>query len=262
VNRPPALCLAAFATVVAVAACAHSTPPEATDSGSARPASAQQNWTCRDGEKPLGKLTFATGQRDGIVADDQNDVAGGPLFGDPEDATRYWAAQHGNDCGLMASRLVIAEATGNAPTEAEMIAAAGALPSECTPGDRIYTGTGTCTEDLVHVLKHFGVDTVRTNVDIAAAGGPRTGMKALKEYLRDGRYAMVCIDADVIWEGKPAEEGCSHEVTVAAIDVDSEIVYLGDSGSEETQGETTSLETFEVAWRSGNYDLIVTGPRS
>jgi hypothetical protein len=50
-------------------------------------------------------------------------------------------------------------------------------------------------------------------------------------------------------------------VTVAAIDADNDIVYLGDSGGDDTRGEQVSIDVFEQAWQTGDHELVVTNPR-
>jgi hypothetical protein len=276
--------LAASALVVLSAGCGHHTAPDAdaaapSTSAAAAAATAAPttdaqadrtpNWTCHGvDEKPPPMLHFANGQRDGIIEGDLDNVPGGPVYGDPEAATRYWEQQTQSDCGLMATRMVIGEMTGAPPTEQEMIALATTTPSECSVGQRVYddspdpsdggVGHGTCTNDLLLLLKHFGIDATYTDDDASADGGAGTGLKALKEYLGDGRHAMVCVNSHTIWDDDGDRTQCGHMVTVAAIDVDADLVYLGDSGGEDTRGETVSIDTFEKAWKTGDHELVIT----
>ncbi|GAA2542927.1 hypothetical protein [Mycolicibacterium diernhoferi] len=193
------------------------------------------------------------------------------VYGDPEAATRYWAEQSEGDCGLMATRMVIGELTGSAPTEREIIDLAADTPSECSPGEPVYdesidpadggVGHGTCTTDLLLLLDQFGIDADYTNDDVAADGGPDTGMDALLGYLNDGRQAIVCVNSRVIWDTDGDRTNCGHLITVAAVDVPNDIVYLGDSGGEDTRGEQVSMDVFEQAWSTGDHELLVTDPR-
>jgi hypothetical protein len=191
----------------------------------------------------------------------------GEVFGDPEAASRYWAQQSQSDCGLMATRLAIAELTGEAPTESQMIDLAKKTPSECSPGEPVYddsfdpsdggTGHGTCTTDLALLLKHYGVDSQYTSD--SAGTGVSTGLKALEGYLRDGKQAIVCINSATVWETDGDRSGCGHLVTVAAIDTGEDLVYLGDSGGDDTRGETVSIDTFESAWATGGHEILLAG---
>ena len=193
------------------------------------------------------------------------------LYGDPEAATRYWEPQTESDCGLLAARTVIGELTGAPPTEREIIDLAASTPSECTPGQPVYdesidpsdggTGHGTCTDDLVLLLRHYGINADYTNDDEASSGGQATGIDALAGYLGAGRQALVCVNAATIWDTDDDRTECDHMVTVAAIDFDNDIVYLGDSGADDTRGEQVSIDTFTTAWATGDHELVVTAPR-
>lgn len=190
------------------------------------------------------------------------------VYGDPESATRNWAQQSEGDCGLMATRMVIGEITGNPPSEREIIDLAADTPSECSPGEPVYdesidpadggVGHGTCTTDLMLLLDQFDIDADYTNDDIASDGGLDTGMDALLDYLDDGRQAIVCVNSRIIWDTDGDRTNCGHLITVAAVDVPNDIVYLGDSGGEDTRGEQVSMDVFEQAWSTGDHELLVT----
>lgn len=191
------------------------------------------------------------------------------VYGDPEAASRYWVQQSQGDCGLMATRMVIGEVNGNPPSEREMIDLAAATPSECSPGEPVYDesfdpsdggiGHGTCTTDLLLLLDHFGIEADYTNDSVASEGGLDTGMDALLDYLNDDRQAIVCVNSKIIWDTEGDRTGCGHLITVAAVDVPNDIVYLGDSGGDDTRGEQVSTEVFEQAWSAGDHELLVTG---
>nr|WP_090339086.1 hypothetical protein [Mycolicibacterium malmesburyense]CRL67211.1 Papain-like cysteine protease AvrRpt2 [Mycolicibacterium malmesburyense] len=202
--------------------------------------------------------------------DDPTTVVGG-VYGDPAAAVEYWEEQTEGDCGLMATRLVIGEITGSPPTEREMIDLAAKTPSECNPGQPVYDesfdpsdggiGHGTCTTDLLILLKHFGIRADYTNDDEASDGGLATGMDALADYLGDGRQAIVCVNSPTIWDTDGDKTGCGHLVTVAAIDYDNDAVFLGDSGGDDTKGEHVTTDVFESAWAAGDHELVITAPR-
>ena len=193
-------------------------------------------------------------------------AAAGEVFGDPEAASRHWAQQSQSDCGLMATRLAIAELTGQAPTEAQMIDLAKKTPSECSPGEPVYddsfdpsdggTGHGTCTTDLALLLNNFGIVSAYTS---DSDGDLPTGLEALKGYLGDGKQAIVCVSSATIWDTDGDRSRCGHLVTVAAIDTGQDLVYLGDSGGEDTRGEAVSIDTFEQAWATGGHEILLAG---
>lgn len=242
-------------------------PPAPVSATSAAASTAQpaperrvSNWGCRGVDPaPPTAVRSAPKAKNGS----------GSVYGDPDAASRYWEQQTQSDCGLMATRLVVAEETGQAPTEAEMIDLAKKTPSECSPGEPVYddsfdpsdggTGHGTCTSDLMLLLKHYGIDSKYTNDSEAKDNGVATGLDALKGYLGDGKQVIVCVNSSTIWDGAAKGDSCGHLVTVAAVDTEDDLVYLGDSGGEDTRGETASIDTFETAWAAGGHELVVAG---
>lgn len=208
------------------------------------------------------------------VKDEQQDLGPqitGGVYGDPAAAIEFWEQQTESDCGLMATRLVVGEITGTPPTEREMIDLAAKTPSDCSPGEAVYdesvdpsdggVGHGTCTTDLLLLLKHYGIHADYTDDDKAGNGGLATGMDALAGYLGDGRQAIVCVNSPTIWDTDGDRTDCGHMVTVAAIDYDNNAVYLGDSGGDDTKGEQVTIDVFETAWATGDHELVVTAPR-
>ncbi|UNC07797.1 hypothetical protein [Mycolicibacterium holsaticum] len=229
------------------------------------------SFTCRghDGSRTPTEIDPA-GDKVENDEDDARVIVGG-VYGDPEAATRFWAQQSESDCGLMATRMVVGEITGAAPSEREIIDLATATPSQCTPGEPVYdesvdptdggVGHGTCSTDLLLLLKHFGIDAHYTNDAEAADGGLDTGIDALADYLGNGQQAMVCVNSRIIWDTDGDRTNCGHMITVAAIDFDNDAVYLGDSGGDDTRGEQVSIDVFESAWATGDHELVVTAPR-
>lgn len=244
--------------VMAGAACGGAAEPaespaaKADESGTAKPAEAPESKAKDEQQDPQPQFT-------------------GGVYGDPAAALDYWEQQTESDCGLMATRMVVGEITGSAPTEREIIDLAAKTPSDCDPGEPVYDesidpsdgglGHGTCTTDLLLLLKHYGIKADYTNDDTAAKGGPATGMDALADYLGDGRQAIVCVNSNTIWDTDGDRTGCGHLVTVAAIDYDNDAVYLGDSGGDDTKGEHVTTDVFESAWSAGDHELVVTAPR-
>lgn len=245
------------------------TPAVASEAGSAAAAadSGEANFTCRGRGATAPEPEAAREKAEGAPTQGVTDIVGG-VYGDPEAATRYWAEQSEGDCGLMATRMVIGEITGTPPTEREIIDLAADTPSECAPGEPVYDesydpsdggiGHGTCSRDLPLLLRHFGIEADYTNDDEAADGGLDTGLDALADYLGNGQQAMVCVNSRIIWDTDGDRTNCGHMITVAAIDFDNDIVYLGDSGGEDTRGEQVNIDTFESAWATGDHELVVT----
>lgn len=230
------------------------------------PVAAESNWGCsgRVGRPPKIKEEQPAPAPETVARPEPADG----VYGDPESATRHWAQQSEGDCGLMATRMVIGEITGTPPTEREIIDLAANTPSECSPGEPVYdesidpadggVGHGTCTTDLPLLLNKFDIEADYTNDDVAADGGLDTGMDALLDYLNDGRQAIVCVNSRIIWDTDGDRTNCGHLITVAAVDVPNDIVYLGDSGGEDTRGEQVSMDVFEQAWSTGGHEVLVT----
>jgi hypothetical protein len=266
--RRTAICLAAAAALFGAACGADTAAPETP---SAVAAGVDSNWGCTGRSQPdenrsKEEQPSATEDPESASLDDYAGV-----YGDPEAATRYWVEQSEGDCGLMATRAVIGEITDQPPTERQIIDLAASTPSECSPGEPVYdesidpadggVGHGTCTRDLLLLLDHYGIDAEYTNDDVAADGGNATGLAALMDYLGNDQQAIVCVNAKLIWDTDGDRTNCGHMVTVAAIDADNDIVYLGDSGGEDTRGEQVSIDVFEQAWQTGDHELVVTSPR-
>jgi hypothetical protein len=235
------------------------------------PVAAAPTFTCRghDGSRTARRTDVTRDKIEDAPGDSDTEIVGG-VYGDPEAATRYWEQQTEGDCGLMATRTVVGEITGAPPTEREIIDLAADTPSQCSPGEPVYdesidpsdggVGHGTCTADLLLLLEHFGIDADYTNDYEADDGGLDTGIDALADYLGNGQQAMVCVNSRIIWDTDGDRTNCGHMITVAAIDFDNDIVYLGDSGGEDTRGEQVSTDVFESAWATGDHELVVTAP--
>lgn len=194
----------------------------------------------------------------------------GPVYGDPDAADRYWQAQSQMDCGLMASRIVVGEVTGNPPSEEDVIGVAKSIPSGCYPGYDVYDdavnpatgdrGAGSCGADMPLVLEHYGVKAIHTDDTKMFDGGAETGLVALQKYLGNGHPVMACVNSTIL-RGDEADGGdtsyCDHMLTVAAIDTTDDRVFVGDTAGEATRNETPSVATFEKAWATGNHEMVV-----
>ncbi|MGD9619980.1 MAG: hypothetical protein AB7G47_06780 [Mycolicibacterium sp.] len=228
-------------------------------------------------EAPSSTAVVAQADGDGDVVSMQNGPGdsklspgddGGGVYGDPNDATTFWQQQSESDCGLMATRLVVGSITGQPPSEQEMIDLATNTPSDCSPGEPVYdesidpsdggVGHGTCTEDLLPLLRNYGINATYTDDDVAGGGGLATGLDALEGYLGSGQKAIVCVNSQIIWDGDGDRTDCGHLVTVAAVDAGNNSVYLGDSGGDDTRGEQVTIDVFESAWAAGGHELVVT----
>ena len=196
--------------------------------------------------------------------------APGPLYGDPAEASKFWAEQSFQDCGLMAVATVVGLVTGTAPSEQDMIQVASSLPSPDGTGPLYVppqdgddsSDNGTSPEGQVRLLKHFGVPATITDDVIASTGGIPTGLEAVQQYLAADRKVIVSVNAETIWGEDANHTDPDHALVVGAIDTDQQIVYLSDSGTESGAGEQISIDTFEKAWGVGEdaHALIVTNP--
>ncbi|CQD22131.1 Papain-like cysteine protease AvrRpt2 [Mycobacterium lentiflavum] len=171
------------------------------------------------------------------------------MHGDPAAAAPYWRYQQQHlDCGEMAVADVIGQISGHEPSEDEITAAAGNIPSAAHPGP-IYRPDGrTSNHDLVPLLEHYGIH--------AVAVYPNT--EALAVDLDHGRKIIVGVNDNVIWNRPGNRTKENHFVVVIGIDYDAGVVHLNDSGVRAGQDEQVSIATFEEAWAASDNFAVVT----
>ena len=171
------------------------------------------------------------------------------MHGDPAAAAPYWRYQQQDyDCGEMAVADVIGQITGHEPSEAEITAAAGNIPSVSHPGPIYRAADKTKNSDLPVLLAHYGVQAaaVRTNTD------------ALEQDLDQGHKVIVGLNDRTIWN-KPGDRSTeNHFVVVTGIDTKAGLVHLNDSGSRAGRDEQVPIATFEAAWKTSDNFAVVT----
>ncbi len=177
------------------------------------------------------------------------DPQNGGMHGDPAAAAPYWRYQQQNlDCGEMAVADVIGEITGNQPSEEEITATAGNIPSVKHPGP-IYTPSGrTSNRDLPVLLAHYGI----------ASDGTETSMSALERALDQGRKVIAGVNDRTIWNTSGDRGTENHFVVVTGIDTKAGVVHLNDSGARAGRDEQVSLATFEAAWGTSDNFAVIT----
>jgi hypothetical protein len=171
------------------------------------------------------------------------------MHGDPDAAAPYWRyQQQRRDCAEMAVADVIGQISGHEPSEDEIDAAAGDIPSAGHPGPIYRPDSRTSNRDLVPLLAHYGIR--------ADAVHPDTEVLALD--LDRGRKIIVGVNDNLIWNTPGDRTKENHFVVVIGIDTDAGVVHLNDSGSRSGRDEQVSIATFEQAWATSDNFAVVT----
>lgn len=172
------------------------------------------------------------------------------MHGDPAAAVPYWRYQQEHlDCGEMAVADVIGQISGHEPSEDEINAAAGNIPSVAHPGPIYRPGSRTSNRDLAPLLAHYGIHADELH--------PNTG--ALVRALDHGRKVIAGVNDNVIWNRPGDRTKQNHFVVVIGIDSDAGVVHLNDSGVPSGRDEQVSIATFEEAWAaSDNFTVMTT----
>lgn len=189
------------------------------------------------------------------------------MYGTPDEDAQFWARQSLDNCTLMAIASVVGQVTGDMPSEEEIIELAEKTPSTTHPGS-IYirpadpedpnSGMGTDPRDAVVLLAHYGIDAEVTDTESEDESGLDTGMQALEEYLAAGQKVIVSVNAQTIWDEPGSRDQSNHSVSVIGVDVKKGIVHLNDSGIDDGQDEQVPIATFQKAWKTSDYRIIVT----
>ncbi len=198
-------------------------------------------------------VALAFGSNSSIAVADPETGSGSGMYGDPAAAAPYWQPQSLEDnCGAMSVADVVGEITGDAPTEAQILAVAEQTPSEINPGTKIYapnTG-GISVGDLPVLLKHYGITA-------ATSDGAADGLGGLEHDLASGSKVIAYVNSALIWDTADQRSAADHFVVVTGIDANNNIVHLNDPGADNAN-ETIPAPIFMEAWRTGEYNSVVT----
>jgi predicted double-glycine peptidase len=192
-------------------------------------------------------LSAATGSMVAFAA--KADAAHDGMHGNPAAAAPYWRyQQQDRDCGEMAVADVVGQVTGHEPTEDEITAAAGNIPSVSHPGPIYRPGANTKNSDLPVLLAHYGVPAtaVHPNLD------------ALAQDLDRGRKVIVGLNDKILWNKPGDRTQENHFVVVIGVDTSANVVHLNDSGIAAGRDEQVSVATFEAAWQTSDNFAVVT----
>ena len=202
----------------------------------------------------------------------------GAMEGHPEHATVFEQPQHQHaDCMEAAVADVIDEVIGAHLTDEQIAQEALHTPSTVPfdpqtghPHPYVYDPAhGSMLADAPQLLAAHGVPGVYTDDQHASAGGPATGIDALRQQLSAGHHVIVFVDAEKIWGsiGLPGQQDSNtpdHFVEVTGIDPDKGVVYLNDTGNQDPAhphagaGEAVKIEVFEKAWQTGRHAMVAT----
>ncbi|OBI18148.1 C39 family peptidase [Mycobacterium sp. E2497] len=171
------------------------------------------------------------------------------MHGDPAAAAPYWRYQQQDlDCGEMAVADVIGQLSDHQPTEDEITAAAGNIPSVSHSGPIYRPGGRTSNSDLAVLLAHYGIP----------ATGVHTDTDALAQDLDRGQRVIVGLNDKIIWDEPGNRTRENHFVVVTGIDTTARVVHLNDSGIKAGRDEQVALTTFEQAWATSDNFAVVT----
>jgi len=192
-------------------------------------------------------LSAATGSMVAFAA--TADAAQDGMHGDPAAAAPYWRyQQQDHDCGEMAVADVVGQINGREPTEDEITAAAGTIPSVSHPGPVYRPSGNTKNSDLPVLLAHYGIHAaaVHTNVD------------SLAQELDQGHEVIVGLNDRTIWNKPGDRTQENHFVVVTGIDTKAGVVHLNDSGVKAGRDEQVPIGAFQAAWNTSDNFAVVT----
>lgn len=172
----------------------------------------------------------------------------GQMYGDPGAAAQYWRYQHQQDCGLMAVADVVGQITGREPLQAG-VQLRGATTKSGVHDGTIYHFNGTAPEDLVLILKQFGVASEYTSGN---------SITVIENDLAAGRKLIATVNAATLWnQPRGQRTDVDHAVVVTGVDTRTDTVHLNDSGIPTGRDEQVPLAVFAQSWATGGNALIV-----
>ncbi len=184
------------------------------------------------------------------------------VYGDPDAAAEFWQRQHlSDDCVLMAVADVVGQITGDLPSEQEILEVAADTPSNSHSGP-VYLPDdnrwGTDYADAEVLLAEYGITATMTSTAIDEQTGVETGMDALIEYLATGEKVIVGLNGPTVWDTSGDRKKPAHAVVVTGVDTVHDVVHLNDPYPADGRDLEVPLATFEKAWRTGPFIMIVT----
>jgi Peptidase_C39 like family len=177
------------------------------------------------------------------------DAARDGMHGDPGAAASYWRYQQEDyDCGEMAVADVVGQISGREPTEQQITATAGNIPSVSHPGPIYRPSDKTKNSDLPVLLAHYGIQAVAVH----------TTTDGLAQDLDQGHKVIVGLNDRTIWNKPGDRTRENHFVVVTGIDTKAGVLHLNDSGSTVGRDEQVPIAIFGQAWATSDNFAVVT----
>jgi hypothetical protein len=177
------------------------------------------------------------------------DAARDGMHGDPAAAASYWRYQQQDyDCAEMAVADVVGQVTGREPTEEQVTATAGNIPSVSHPGPIYRPSDKTKNPDLPVLLAHYGIQAAAVHIDI----------DALAQDLDQGHKVIVGLNDKILWSKPDDRTQENHFGVVTGIDTKAGVVHLNDSGIKAGRDEQVPIATFGQAWATSDNFAVVT----
>jgi predicted double-glycine peptidase len=177
------------------------------------------------------------------------DAAGDGMHGDPAAAASYWRYQQQDyDCAEMAVADVVGQITGREPTEEQVTATAGNIPSVSHPGPIYRPSDKTKNSDLPVLLAHYGIQAAAVHINT----------DALAQDLDQGHKVIVGLNDKILWNKPGDRTQENHFVVVTGIDTKAGVVHLNDSGIKAGRDEQVPIATFGQAWATSDNFAVVT----
>jgi hypothetical protein len=189
-------------------------------------------------------------------------------YGDPGQYHNYWFYQGNNETCAPASVTQVIEAQTGINLHGEAL-----VQHELA---ELHMPSGNLTmEQAQTLLNHFSIPSHLQDYP----NNPNAALSQLEQYLHDGRNVVLSVNASPIWygsetadndhaaEGLPSDEWADHAVVVTAINTQTGMVTLSDTGNpggdpylsgHDGNEEQVPISVFLDAWQGSNYEMLVT----
>jgi hypothetical protein len=191
-------------------------------------------------------------------------------FGDPGEYHGYWFFQGHNETCAPASVTQVIEAQTGINLHGEALVQHELAELHLPSGNLTLPQAQT-------VLNHFDIPSHLQHYP----NDPKAAMAQLEKYLAGGKNVVLSVNASPIWydsmtagnekaaEGLPSDEWADHAVVVSAVNTQTGMVTLSDTGNPGGDGlpllgnhdgneEQVPLSLFLDAWQGSNYSMLVT----